>query len=91
MQVVGFDPTPPGRPVPETSALDHSATLADIYIIERKLYTFFIQYTIYKIYNIQYIIYKIYNNINNNDTRLNIYKIYGDTFAFHLLVYNVST
>ena len=52
MQVVGFDPTPPGRPVPETSALDHSATLADIYIFERKLYTFFIQYTRYIIYNI---------------------------------------
>ena len=28
MQVVGFEPTPPKRPVPETSALDHSATLA---------------------------------------------------------------
>ena len=32
MQVVGFDPTPPERPVPETSALDHSATLAVTYI-----------------------------------------------------------
>ena len=30
MQEVGFEPTPPKRLVPETSALDHSATLADI-------------------------------------------------------------
>ena len=28
MQEVGFEPTTPKRPVPETSALDHSATLA---------------------------------------------------------------
>ena len=28
MQEVGFEPTPPKRLVPETSALDHSATLA---------------------------------------------------------------
>ena len=28
MKGVGFEPTPPKRPVPETSALDHSATLA---------------------------------------------------------------
>ena len=30
MQEVGFEPTPPKRLVPETSALDHSATLASI-------------------------------------------------------------
>ena len=27
MAVVGFEPTPPQRLVPKTSALDHSATL----------------------------------------------------------------
>ena len=27
MAVVGFEPTPPKRLVPKTSALDHSATL----------------------------------------------------------------
>ena len=31
MQGVGFEPTPPKRLVPETSALDHSATLACYY------------------------------------------------------------
>ena len=35
MQVVGFEPTPPKRPVPETSALDHSATLACYYLSPR--------------------------------------------------------
>ena len=39
MQVVGFDPTPPKRLVPETSALDHSATLAVIYYIIWLWYT----------------------------------------------------
>ena len=30
MQGVGFEPTPPKRIVPETTALDHSAILASI-------------------------------------------------------------
>ena len=30
MAAVGFEPTPPERLVPKTSALDHSATLPDI-------------------------------------------------------------
>ena len=35
MQEVGFEPTPPKRLVPETSALDHSATLASINRVKR--------------------------------------------------------
>ena len=30
LAAVGFEPTPPKRLVPETSALDHSATLPDM-------------------------------------------------------------
>ena len=30
MAAVGFEPTPPNRLVPNTSALDHSATLPDM-------------------------------------------------------------
>ena len=30
MAAVGFEPTPPKRLVPKTSALDHSATLPDM-------------------------------------------------------------
>ena len=33
MAAVGFEPTPPERLVPKTSALDHSATLPDVYIM----------------------------------------------------------
>ena len=32
MQGVGFEPTPPKRIVPETTALDHSAILASVYL-----------------------------------------------------------
>ncbi len=35
MQEVGFEPTPPKRILPESTALDHSATLAS-YNNERK-------------------------------------------------------
>ena len=38
MQEVGFEPTPPKRPVPETGALDHSATLAST-LFDLKNYT----------------------------------------------------
>ena len=31
MAAVGFEPTPPKRLVPKTSALDHSATLPDAF------------------------------------------------------------
>ena len=49
MAAVGFEPTPPKRLVPKTSALDHSATLPHIPIFASKNSVHFFSYLKFKV------------------------------------------
>ena len=49
MAAMGFEPTPPKRLVPKTSALDHSATLPHIPIFASKNSVHFFSYLKFKV------------------------------------------
>ena len=63
MAAVGFEPTPPKRLVPKTSALDRSATLPTFY--PDKLPKFLYQNNAFLVLTIQ-IKFIMYNQINQN-------------------------